>query len=302
MSAKGFATKIAVGKETVWGTPVVVSQKIPVTSEGLSKEFQRVSDNILGSDGIQRAESTQESTSGSLELEMTYTGLDEILEIAMGSKAGTGTSTDPYRFTLTEDIDKSLTVAIDKQVSVHEFAGAKINQMTIQGSSGDTLKISLDILAKKKNRGTSATNTALDIDNASGYGNRIIFSDCSLSIGGNPVIFASFNLQLNNNLTAIFENKRQPVEISRNGKREVSLTIELSRYTSDTFNDYFDLEAEVPVIITATDGTSNFEINIPRTKVIKTSDSVGGAEMIKQTIEFTVLRTDTTPEFEIRRY
>lgn len=301
-TAKGFAAKAAVGKETTWGTPVNVSQLIPLVSEGLSKEFSRASDNILGSEAIQRAEITQVNVSGSIELEATYTGLDEIFEIALGTKSGTGTSTDPYIFALTEDINSSLTVAIDKQVSVHEFAGVKINQLTIQGSAGDTIKVSLDTIAKVKNRGTSATNTKTDINNAAAFGGRILFSDFSCSIGGSPVGIAGFNLQLNNNLIAVYENAKEPVEISRNGKREVSLSIDIARYTSDTFNDYFDLDAEVQIVLSATDGTNNFEINIPRAKVTKVGDPVGGAEIIKQTVEFTLLKSGASNEFEIKRY
>lgn len=301
-TAKGFAAKAAVGKEASWGTPVVVSQLIPFVSEGLSKEFSRASDNILGSEAIQRAEITQENTSGSIELEAVYTGLDKIFEIALGSKSGTGTAADPYIFSLTEDIDKSLTVAIDKQVSVHEFAGVKINQLTIQGSAGDTVKVSLDTIAKLKNRGTSATNTSANIDAAAAFGGRMLFSDFSCSVGGSPIGMAGFNLQLNNNLTAVFENKKEPVEISRNGKREVSLSIDIARYTNDTFNDYFELDAEIPIILSATDGTNHFEINIPRAKVTKVGDPVGGAEIIKQTVEFSLLKSGASNEFEIKRY
>jgi len=301
-TAKGFAAKAAVGKETTWGTPVNVSQLIPFVSEGLSKEFGRASDNILGSEGIERAEITQINVSGPIELEATYTGLDEIFEIALGTKSGTGTSADPYIFSLAEDINKSLTVAVDKQVSVHEFAGVKINQLTIQGSAGDTIKVSLDTIAKLKNRGTSATNTSADIDGASPFGGRILFSDFSCSAGGSPIGIAGFNLQLNNNLTAIFENKKETVEVSRNGKREVSLSIDIARYANDTFNDYFDLDAEIPIVLTATDGTNNFEINIPKAKVTKVGDPVGGAEIIKQTVEFTLLKSGSSNEFEIKRY
>ena len=301
-TAKGFAAKAAVGKETTWGTPVVVSQLIPFVSEGLSKEFSRASDNILGSEAIQRAEITQENTSGSVELEAVYTGLDEILEAALGTKSGTGISTDPFIFSLTEDINTSLTIAIDKQVSVHEFVGVKINQLTIQGSAGDTIKVSLDTIAKSKNRAASALNLSTDIAAASPFGGRMLFSDVSCSVGGSPIGIAGFNLQLNNNLTAVYENSKEPVEILRNGKREVSLSIDIARYINDTFNDYFELDAEIPIILSATDGTNNFEINIPRAKVTKVGDPVGGAEIIKQTVEFILLKSGTSNEFEIKRY
>lgn len=300
-TAKGFAAKAAVGKEASWGTPVNVSQLIPFTSESLTKEFSRLEDGILGDVGRRLAEISQIGVNGGIEADLTYTGFDILFEAALGSVSGTGTSTDPYIFDLTEDVNESITIAINKQVTVHEYAGCKINNLRIQGSTGDKLTVSIDFLGKSHNRGTNATNTDATINGASGFGKRILFSDCSLNVAGSVLGFSSFNFQLNNNLTAIYENSLEAIEISRNGKREVSLSIEFSRYKDDTFHDYFDLDAEVPIILSATDGTNYFELNIPRARVSKIGDPIGGADIVKQSIEFIILK-GTSSEFAIKRY
>jgi hypothetical protein len=54
--------------------------------------------------------------------------------------------------------------------------------------------------------------------------------------------------------------------------------------------------------LSATSGSDYFEINIPKAKVTKVGDPVGGAEIIKQTVEFTLLKSASANEFTIKRY
>ncbi len=301
MSAKGFLSRFAIGKETAFGTPAIVTQKLPFTSESLSKEVQRLDDGILGSDSRILAEQTQKSVSGGIETDLTYIGFDEVYELALGAVSGTGTSTDPYVFTLTDDINQSFTVAVDKGISIHEYTGCKINSLTISGD-GSKLTASIDVIGKSRAIGTLATNTATDIDNANDYGNRILFADITFLAGGKAYGISSFTLQLNNNLTAIFENSREAVEISRNGKREITFSFELPRYQLDDFNTMFDNDTEFDIQIEATLGTNTLQIILPRVVISNTNPTVSGPEIIKQTVECTVLKPATGEELTIKRW
>ena len=300
MSAKGYLSRLGIGKETTFGTAVAITQLLPFTSEGLSREIQRLEDGILGSDSRILAEQTQKSVSGSIETDLTFTGFDDIYEAALGLKSGTGVSTDPYVFSLADDINTSLTIAIDKGVSIHEYAGCKINSLTIAGD-GTKLTASIDILGKTYSI-PSSVNTATEFDNALDYGNRVLFADIKFSAGGIAYGISSFNLQLNNNLTAIFENSREAAEISRNGKREVSFSFELPRYQVDDFNAMFDNDTEFDVLIEAVLGTNTLQIILPRVVISNTNPVVSGAEIIKQSVECTVLKPATGDELTIKRW
>jgi hypothetical protein len=299
MSAKGFLARLAIGTESSFGTAVAVSQILPFTSESLSLEKDKLDDPILtGTSGRLLAETIRQRVSGSIETNLTFGGaFDQVFKAALGSQTS-DTTAQTETFDLVEDITTSLTVAIDKQTSIHEFSGCKINQLTIS-SDGSVLTASLDILGKSRTR--NGVNTATEFDNASGYGTRIRHPDIVFKVNGVAVNIASFTLTLNNNLTAIEENAVEPTAIERNGKREVSLSFELARYTTDTYSQNFENDTEFSVEISASNGTDSLTITLPRVIVTNASQPVGGAEIIKQSIECVCLASGTANEMQIVR-
>jgi hypothetical protein len=125
---KGFASRLGIALETNFGTAAKVSGLLPFTSESLTKEQERVeSGALLGTAGKRQSYIVGGQVSGDISANLTYTDFDEIFEASFGSKTVDST-TGKKTFDLTEDINKSLTIAIEKGVSIHEFVGCKISK------------------------------------------------------------------------------------------------------------------------------------------------------------------------------
>ncbi len=304
---KGFASRLGVGLETSWGTAVPITQLLPFTSEDLSLEKDKADDPILhGVAGRDLAETVRSRVSGSVEAHLTFGGaFDPIFEAALGIKTS-DTTAKTETFDLADDVTDilpSLTIAVDKQVSIHEYTGCKINRLTIS-SDGSLLTVSFEVLGKSRTR--NGVNTATEFANAFGYGVRVRHADITFKINGIAVNIASFNLTLSNNLQHIEENSELPTNIERAGKREVTLSFELARYTTDTYAQYLEQDTEIAVEIVATKGTDSLTISLPKVVVVNASQPVGGAELIRQSIECVCLRggagaTPTTEEMQIVR-
>ncbi len=304
---KGFAARLGIREETSWGTAVAISQLLPFTSEDLSLEKDKADDPILhGVAGRDLAETVRSRVSGSVDTSLVFGGaFDPVFKAALGLQTSDTTALTET-FDLADDVTDilpSLTIAIDKQVSIHEFAGCKINRLTIS-SDGSLLSVSFDVLGRSRTR--NGVNTTLEFDNAAGYGARVRHADITFKINGVAVNIASFNLTLNNNLQHIEENSELPTNIERVGKREVTLSFELARYTTDTYAQYLEQDTEFSVEISASKGTDSITIYLPRVVVTNAGQPVGGAELIWQSIECVCLRggtgaTPTTEEMQIVR-
>ena len=285
---KGFTSRLAVGKETTWGTAVQVTRLIPFTSEGLTKELERVDDSstLVGTAAKRASYIAGGQVSGDVSADLTYTDFDEILEAAFGVKT-VDTTTGVTTYDLAEDVDISLTVAVEKGVSIHEFVGCKVSRLSI--STGDNrLQISVSFLGKDYTR--AGLNTGADFDALSSPGRAILLPDCTLQIGANTYNFSELNFTLDNKLQAVRGNSKLPVSIDRNGKREMSFSITLPKYEADNFYSDFENGAETSVVLTATDGTNTFKLILPKVIVQTVDTSVSGEGIIPQKVDFIVLR------------
>ncbi len=328
-TAKGFKAKAAYKREknTDWGTATTVSTLLPFTSENIQKNKEFVKDNYLsGFAGYERADETKVFVNGSLSLEASYTGLEEIFLCALGHEQwhsvqdlGNGfyvhtiepdgnLETRSWRtnegITTTTGINtadkkvRRFSLVIDKQVSQHQFISCFIDQMTIQGSAGDTVRIDLDLLAydRKLQNIDSSTWTYSD-----GEFKRVLFSDMTFSVNGSQVNISEFSLQINNNLAQTQANSKHLEEPVRAGKREVSLSFKIPRYTADDIIALYENDSEIPVNLKFSHPQGyEIEIILPKCKFNKASDNVSGTDLIALDFELTALATDTQKEIYIK--
>jgi len=187
---------------------------------------------------------------------------------------------------------------IDKQVSQHEFISCFINQLTMQGSAGDTVKIDLDLLSydrRLKNIDSSTWNYR------DGEFKRVLFSDLQFKLNGTVVNISEFSLSVNNNLAQTQSNDVYLDEPARNGKREVGLSFKIPRYYADDIIALYENDSEVSANLKFTH-TEGYEIEIilPKCKFNKGSDNVSGTGLISLDFELIPLATDTQKEIQIK--
>lgn len=289
---KGFASRLGVGLETSWGTAVTVTKLLPFTSEGLTKELERADDSsvLVGTAAKRKSYIVGGQVSGDISADLTYVDYEDIFHAAFGKKT-VDTIAEVTRFDLTPDLDVSLTVAIEKGVSVHEFTGCKISRLSVL-TSDNRLQVSLSLIGKEYTR--AGHNTSTDLEALSAPGRTILLPDCTLQIGSSSYNFSELNFTLDNKLQAVKGNSRTPLSIDRNGKREVSFSVTFPKYEVDNFYADFENGAETSITLTATDGTNTFKLILPRVIVQTVDTSVGGEGIIPQKVEFIVLRGEGT--------
>ena len=331
MTAKGFTAKAAYKREstTDYGVPVTVSTRLPYISESLEKNKEIIKDEYLHRiAAYELAEISKIYVSGGISLDFVYSGLEELLLCAVGNEkwntivdVGGGfyehtlepdrdLATEP--FTTTDNIKTSnaiktsdrkrrrFTLVIDKQVSQHRFISCFVNSFTISGSPNNPVKMDLDILAYDRERTTIDSSTWQYPEGADNF-KRILFSDMTFKINGNPVQIGEFSFQVNNNLLQVQSNSLYLEEPNRNGKRETTLSFKLSRYKDDTYLNQFDNDTEISVSILFEHFEGyKIEIVFPKLKYVKASATASGAEMISQSFDFVALADGTQRDFYMK--
>jgi len=282
--SRGFASRLGIGVEQTWGQAVKVSRLLPFTSESLTTEDERVeSGALVGTPARRSSYCVFSQPAGDVTANLTYADFDEVFYAALGAKT---TSGETRIYEPAEDLP-SLTVAINKGVSVHEFVGMKVNKLTISVSDGK-LQAALSLVGKSFVRGS--TNTVADLEALPMPGREILLPDCALSVGGKEYAFSEINLTIDNKLAPLKGNTLEPLGIERNGKREVSFSLTLPAYEVDDFYSSFESGTETYVILRATDGTNSLTITLPRVVVQSVDTGVSGEGVIPQKVEFVVLR------------
>lgn len=136
----GYLTRLGVGLETVYGTPVLTTQVLPSTTESLNDVYAVIPDESLqGSPVYDTPEQGNFSASGDLSLPMRYLNEFVLLKHFFGQFT-TG------RYDLLPSLQgQALTLAIDKQVEgVWEYAGTKASQVVwTSNADGVMLQTSL---------------------------------------------------------------------------------------------------------------------------------------------------------------
>jgi len=257
--AKGFDTKIAAQKASVWGTPVdcnVANSVLRVISAGDSFTRDQLPDDSIdgtpfrGSNDLGLAKDTQ-----TIEMYGRYDGLDLLVGLAFG-RATTPTpcvrsgidnnAVYPYYFEY--KVKDSLegyfmTLCLDKQVSIHEHDTTKINQLTISGNAGERIKFAFECLGKELNLPSTGTNSSLSSATEPTPRVYMMFEDAEIRLapqsGGalsstDQVYPSAFEITINNNLAGDVTTKNDPYidEPIRDGFMTVNGSLTIPKYTT----------------------------------------------------------------------
>lgn len=318
----GYKTKTFYGREKTgtWGQDAAESFFLLPIEDGSpakNKEFVKEG-SLTGYAGYSKAIHTKTSASASFSFLLSYTGLEVLFLCALGHEQihsvqnlGGGF----YKHVIEPDMDvatdywrtgegwtsadglitnsvksRRLTVIQDKLVSKHKLVSGLINKLTISGSAGDLVKVSVDMLGYDVQRVPSDVPTYtenLDFVN---------FADTLLKVNGSAYGVSSFEFSLNNNLSQVQKNSLYLEEPVRNGKREVSMKFTLPKYEVDDFFALHENASEARVELRFVKGDGHeIGIVLPRAVVSSSSANVGGAGIISNEVEVIALES-TIPE------
>ena len=330
-TALGSDVTIAAKKAVTWGTAISVNEanrQTPILSESLTTTIAMLPDETLYGNPFKRALDTgAETTTGALETYLRYDGLDlflgmvfgRILDPVIANKQPSGLR--PYAYYGSYQLRDSLegyffTLAIDKQIAVHEYDSVKMNSMTISGDAGDRIKVSFDCLA----RAWSNSGTNSDISSATEPAPRkyVMFSDgcfrmkaqSGTALDGDDQFYpASFSITVNNNETGDITCEHDPYidEPVRNAMAEVTGTLTIPRYRSTTQEDAWKAGTKMKMdarFISSTQipavggGSYYYEFNMymPQVQVTNAPTTVGGFAKIAAPFDFECTKADTAPD------
>lgn len=118
-------------------------------------------------------------------------------------------------------------------VSNVRHTGLRINQATLRGSADSGIvEVDLDLLGKAEANFATARAIPDDMDKLQEFE----FFDASLSLGGSPYTMDGFELQVQNNLKAEYQNDFNPTFLIA-GQRTLTLQVTLKK-NSDTWAAY----------------------------------------------------------------
>lgn len=203
--ASGLAGQIGFATETVPGTAVPVTKFVPIVSEGITHERERLeSEGIIA--GRRVLDSGQwnggnHTTGGDIGLELYNVGLTTLFRCMFGKVVTTGASA-PYShvFTPGDLADDSLTIQVGRpgtKGTVHPFtyAGSKVESWEIACSQGEIATLGLTIVAMSE-----TTGTALAVATMPAGIKPLKFNHASIKIDGTAADVKSFTLSGDNGL------------------------------------------------------------------------------------------------------
>jgi hypothetical protein len=292
--SRGFQGIAGVAKESTLGTAAAATAKLPLISETFSASNAHIQNAALvGAAARKRAIKGARSVPGAVTAYLTYDLQHPVLERFCGTFVD-DVGGDYYRMDDTTD-GKGLTLAIDKQVSVHEFAGVKFSELVLSGSPADAVRVTATGMGTARSL-TSVTNTAVTLAALDEPGDEIQYHELTLRIGdlanalasGDDVDVENFSLRINRQLIQKQVNSLTLLEARENGFQEGNLTIQLPLYDSNQFLTWHDTHTTLQATLTFTDGTSTKEVRLPQLLVVHALPQLSGPELVGYSVELSV--------------
>lgn len=331
---KGYEAVAALDKAATWGTAVdvnVAGKGFKILNEGISPAVDYLADDSLcGNRFRQEAVIGRQDFTGSIELWNEYTNINIFTLIAMAmGRAGTPVTANkqpggerPYayygRFQLRDSLEGYFfTLAIDKQVAIHEWDSVKMGSMTISGDAGDRVKLAFDVIARKWNN-ASAINTTLGSVSIPTPRKYVMFQDGTFrmalqsgtALGVTDQIYPSaFSVTVNNTMDPTLTSQNDPYvdEPVCSGFGEVTGSLTIPKYTTKAYEDAFvagtKMKLDIRFITTtqipaAGGGPYYYEWNMyfPQVQITDAPTPVTGAEKITNDLTFMATKADSAPD------
>lgn len=258
--AIGFLGKMGAVEESVYGTEAAVTQMLQLVSESLVDQPRLIRSNVLdGRPQTRQADQGTITIGGDIVTRFRYQNGNKLLRNWFGSyNSGTGIYTP---IGTTEGL--SMTVAVDKKVSVWTYKGVKCHQLVIAGTP-DGIMMTASVYATDLDKESVVNTTAVlrtlidPSNNAMFHHVRIRMRDHNGSLdSGDEIKVTTFTLTLQRPLDQIFVNAQQGVtEPFESNFRNITLAFVIPRYNSDSWHAWKDAKTRLQADFLFTDPIS----------------------------------------------
>lgn len=306
MAYSGTGSKVEIGKEAVYGTPVAGVKNANILSESI-----RLNANKTVEDTLVAAKTASGKLLMGLDVSGYFTGILKpenagyLLHLALGGTDTVSLDT-PVAGATTHQIVAaaangtmpSFTTIVDRRVSIKKYSGCKMQSFKLEGAAGDYVRYTASILAKDEAAGTLA-GIALALKSFKTV-------NATLTIGGTSISAKKVTLNIGNALQEVGQTygtglyKAEPIH----GTREITIDVELNyetvvdtidtaNYQTDTVVGSVVWTMESPSYVT---GTTPYKVTVTLNNVVidGIERNVNGAAIIPARITGTATTVSST--------
>lgn len=315
-TGRGFQHIMGVKKETTLGTAVATDTKVCYISDTLDEQYQHIQNQaLIGTGAPKKSIQSVKTVPGGFDTYWTYKLADPLLVCFFGTHTVVSGGDNYYK--MDEEIDgDGLTVAIDRQVSVHQYSGFKLSQMTITGNPTDGVRLAFEGFGMGRSLAPTL-NSASVLAALTEPSQEMKFTDLTLRIddltgalsSADDIAVSAFSLTINRNLQQDEVNSQTLLEALENNFRVGTLTLNVPRYTANTFLSWHSAHTTLQCELAFDNGTDPYKkIRLPQLKVVSVPVQAGGPGLLPMTITLSLhnnrddanTQTNFTHDEEIR--
>jgi hypothetical protein len=187
-------------------------------------------------------------------------------------------------------------IQVDKIAKVYTYAGCVASRWTLSGSSGQPVRLTIEVEAETETEGNAGTFPSITIPTD----NFFIFSDLTLTLGGSARKFGSFSLTWDNLVDADrYNNSLTRAEIA-GMDRAVSMSVG-TPYTTDNADLYNIAVAGAAASLVMADGTTTYTFDVANAKIPDEGPELSGKAEIMLPLTVNCFADDTNPELKITK-
>jgi hypothetical protein len=308
----GTGTKLAIGKESAWGSAHADTMLINYMSESIEPKLKRLEEeSLLATKAAAAFDLTAFNAEGDFTCVLKPENAGFFVEAALG---GTDTVTNPsatYCHTIIAQVAgtviPSYTIYVDRKQAIKKYSGMKVDNFKLSGKAGDYCRVTISWKGKDEATGTIATST---VPSLKAYK----FIGATLTVGGTSYEFQSADFMINNNLDGGIQTSASGVYYTEplHQKREIKVHVEMpyetnaetlwtTNWLAETLSGTVILHYESPSIITAA-LKYRMDITLNNTAVTSFTRPVTGAGLIGASIDLTATSVGATEPVSIAVY
>lgn len=312
----GSGSVCQMGKQTAWGTSVVPTVLLNMTSETISATVTKGDEgNLLASKTANQRDLMSISVGGGLSMVLRPEFVDLILECGLGVKTAIS-QTSNYKYTLAApNVDLPVsTIVLSRGGIVKTYKDVTIRSIRISATAQDYVKVDIDILGVDEipAGGTGAQTIQSISYTLPSY--RCTQATLKYAAGGTSqsgltsvLDVESFDITIDNGLAEGPATYGSGVYASRPalGQRTVTVNFNLPfSADTDTFYKTYYLNEESPNValefkFTTADADENVIGYLPNVNLVSASGNVGGPDMIDASFSGEALSVGTAEPVEI---
>ncbi len=290
----GAGARVAIGKESVWGTPVADTMLINFSSESMAPEITKTEEeSLLAGYGPAAFDLMSFKASGDISAVLKPENAGYLMYAAMG---GTDTVTAPSGQQMHSLVMqtasaalRSFTIYVDRKQAIKKYSGCKLATLKISAKAGDYVKVTMSWKGKDEASGTIATSA---VPSLKAYK----FIGATVTAGGTALDVTGFELTYDNNLEEGPQTNTSGLYATEpaHGKRKITLTIDMpyetnaetiyaTNFLTEAVLSSIVLHLESPSII-ATTYKYRMDITLNNVAITAQKHNVGAAGIITTSI------------------